>query len=134
LENASNLLAMGGLVHDYMTRTYSTVNSQSLDINTWANVVAQIPDQTISQAVHKTYNNSISGVSVSGEFLSLIASDIITDGASLLTDFTKFLQSIGDVVFNVHTTDESYRPLPALIRVTLWTMVLAGTLTMEQSL
>ena len=27
-QNADNLLAIGGLVHDYMTRTYPTVNSQ----------------------------------------------------------------------------------------------------------
>jgi hypothetical protein len=110
-QNGSNLLGMGGLVYDYMHRNYPTVNSQKLDINTWQNVISNLPDLAIGKAINKTYNNSIAGVSVSGEFLSLIASAIITDGASLLADFNSFLGAIGDVVFSVHTTAETYRAL-----------------------
>jgi hypothetical protein len=110
-QNASNLLAIGGLVHDYMHKTYPTVNSQKLDINTWSNVIDNVPDLAIGKQVTKTYKNSIAGVSLSGAFLSLIAKAIITDGASLLTDFTSFLNAIGDVVFSVHTTEETYKAL-----------------------
>lgn len=112
-ENSDNLLAMGGLVFDYMHRNYPKVNAQKLDIQTWANVVANIPDLSIGKAVQKEYNNSIKGVSVSGEFLSMIASAIITEGASLLADFTSFLGAIGDVVFSVHTTSEKYKAVTA---------------------
>jgi len=110
-ENASNLLGIGGLVFDYMHKTYPTVNSQTLDINTWANVVANIPDLSIGKAVSKTYRNSIAGVTISGAFLATIAKAIITDGASLLTDFTSYLNSIGDVVFSVHTGGQTYKAL-----------------------
>ena len=110
-ENANNLLAMGGLVFAYMHTHYPTVSSQKLDINTWQNVVGNIPGLAIGSNVSKNYNNNISGVSISGEFLSLIASAIITDGASLLVDFTSFLNSVGDVVFSAQMTSESYKAL-----------------------
>jgi hypothetical protein len=110
-ENANNLLGIGGLVFDYMHRTYPTVNSQKLDINTWANVVSNIPDLAIGKAVDKTYTNSVAGISLSGEFLSLIAKAIITDGASLLTDFSSYLNSIGGVIFSKDVKTESYKAL-----------------------
>jgi hypothetical protein len=110
-ENANNLLGIGGLVFDYMHKTYPSVNTQTLDINTWNNVVSNIPDLAVGKAVTKTYKNTIAGVQISGQFLSLIAKAIITDGASLLTDFTSYLNAIGDVVFSVHTTDQKYKML-----------------------
>jgi hypothetical protein len=110
-ENANNLLGIGGLVFDYMHRTYPTVNSQKLDINTWANVVSNIPDLAIGKAVDKTYTNSVAGITLSGEFLSLIAKAIITDGASLLTDFSSYLNSIGGVIFSKDVKTESYKAL-----------------------
>ncbi len=110
-ENCDNLLGMGGLIHGYMTRHYPSVNSQVIDIDTWLNVVNQLPDLTIGTAVEKTYKNRVFGVKVSGEFLSMIASAIITDGASLLTDFTSYLNAIGDVIFSASQTQESYNVL-----------------------
>lgn len=110
-ENQDNLLGIGGLVHDYMHTHYPTVNAQKLDINTWSNVIANIPDLSIGKDVTKNYTNSIKGASISGEFLSLIAKAIITDGASLLTDFSSYLTSMGDVVFSKHNTSESYKAL-----------------------
>lgn len=110
-ENANNLLGIGGLIFDYMHRTYPTVNSQKLDINTWANVVSNVPDLAIGKAVNKSYSNSVAGVSLSGEFLSLIAKAIITDGASLLTDFSSYLNSIGGVIFSKDVKNQSYKAL-----------------------
>jgi len=110
-ENADNLLAMGGLIYSYMKKTYPSVNLQSLDINTWNGVIQHLPDLTIGQSVKKTYSNRLVGVQVSGEFLSMIAKAVITDGASLLTDFTSYLNSIGNVTFSASTTQESYNVL-----------------------
>jgi hypothetical protein len=110
-QNASNLLGIGGLVFDYMHKTYPSVNTQTLDINTWNSVVSNIPDLAIGQAVKKTYKNSIAGVQISGQFLSLIAKAIITEGASLLTDFTSYLNAIGDVVFSVQVKEQEYKAL-----------------------
>ena len=110
-ENANNLLAIGGLVFAYMDTHYPMVSSQKLDIKTWQHVVGKLPDLAISKNVSKNYNNNISGVSISGEFLSLVASAIITDGASLLVDFTSFLNSVGDAVFSAQMTSESYKAL-----------------------
>ncbi|MBS4063905.1 hypothetical protein PDL71_04645 [Lacibacter sp. MH-610] len=110
-QNANNLLNMGGLVYDYMHRTYPTVNSQKLDINTWSNVISNLPCLSIGSAVNKSYNNSVLGVKLSGEFLSLIAKAIITDGASLLADFSSYLNSIGGVIFGKDVKSESYKAL-----------------------
>ena len=110
-ENANNLLGMGGLIYEYLHRTYPTVNSQKLDINTWQNVVSNLPCLSIGQSTSKTYTNSIKGVSISGEFLSMIASALITDGGSLLVDFSKYLNGIGDVVFSLKVTGETYQIL-----------------------
>lgn len=107
-ENADNLLAMGGLIYSYMKRSYPSVNLQTMDIGTWVNVVKNLPDLAIGQQVEKTYTNRLVGASVSGDFLSMIAKAIITDGASLLTDFTSYLNSIGSVVFSASNTKESY--------------------------
>lgn len=108
-QNQDNLLNIGGLIHDYMHRKYPTVDSKTLDINTWANVVDNVPDLAIGKQVYKEYNNHIAGVSVSGEFLSIIAKAIITDGASILLDFQGFLSSIGNVIFNAHSSGEKYK-------------------------
>jgi len=110
-ENLSNLLAVAGFVYDYMHKTYPNVNSQMLDINTWTNVVQTIPGLVIGKAVSKSYRNSIPGVSIPNVFLSLISKAFITEGSSLLTDFTAYLNSIGDVVFRVHATGETYKAL-----------------------
>jgi hypothetical protein len=110
-ENCDNLLAMGGLIHGYMTRTYPKINTQTLDIESWVNVLKHLPDLCIGTAVDKTYKNRIAGVKVSGQFLSMIASAIITDGASLLTDFTSYLNSVGDVTFSASQTKETYNVL-----------------------
>ena len=48
---------------------------------------------------------------VSGEFLSLIASAVITEGASLLKDFTSFLGGVQKVVFSAKLTGEEYKVL-----------------------
>jgi Virulence factor Evf len=108
-ENQSNLLAMGGLVHSYMQRTYPTVNSEKLDINTWRYVIGKLPCLTVGSSQNKTYNNQLKGVSVSGEFLSLIAKAIITQGSSLLTDFNSYLQAMGNIVFSVNTSSQRYK-------------------------
>ncbi|MGE3538758.1 MAG: hypothetical protein AB7N91_15170 [Candidatus Tectimicrobiota bacterium] len=110
-ENADNLLAMGGLVHGYMLRNYPTVTADSIDINTWLNVVSHLPAITPPDKKNKTYKNRIVGVRVSGEFLSMIAKAIITDGASLLADFTSYLNSIGDVTLSASNRSESYTVL-----------------------
>ncbi|MEM9580334.1 MAG: hypothetical protein AAF891_06575 [Pseudomonadota bacterium] len=107
-ENADILMNMGGLVHGYMTQKYPTVDSTKLDIATWRNVISHLPMLAPSDAVSKQYKNTIAGTKVSGQFLQMIASAIITEGASLLTDFNSFLGSIGDVVFSVHTKSEKY--------------------------
>jgi hypothetical protein len=108
-QNADNLLALGGLVYDYIYKTYPTVDAQKLDIKTWSNVIGQLPDISFGKAVSKQYENRIVGVKVSGEFLSMIAKAIITDGASLLTDFTSYLNSIGDVIMSASNNNESYK-------------------------
>lgn len=108
-ENQSNLLAMGGLVHNYMQRNYPTVNTSKLDINTWKNVVGNLPSLSMGRTAFKRYNNQITGVNVSGEFLSLVAKAIITSGSSLLLDFTSFLGSMGNIVFSATTQAQTYK-------------------------
>lgn len=110
-ENADNLLAMGGLIYDYMHRAYPKVNLQSVDIDTWVNVINNLPDLTFGQVSEKSYTNRVTGVRVSGQFLSMVAKAIITDGASLLTDFTSYLNSIGDITFSASNQAESYNTL-----------------------
>jgi len=110
-ENQSNLLAMGGLIHSYMQKNYPTVNSSKLDINVWRNVVGNLPSLSIGSTQRKSYNNNVKGVSVSAEFLSLIARSIITGGSSLLLDFNSFLQSMGDIVFSVNTQSQVYKTM-----------------------
>jgi Virulence factor Evf len=110
-QNTANLLDIGGLIFDYMHTHFPTVNAAKLDVNTWQNVVAYVPDLSIGSAVSKTYNNNVKGVQVSGEFLSLIAKAIITDGASLLTDFTSYLNSVGGVVFSSDVKSQSYNAI-----------------------
>ena len=110
-ENQDNLLGIGGLVHDYMHTHFPTVTAQKLDITTWSNVIANIPDLAIGSATSKSYSNSIKGVSISGDFLTLIAKALITEGSSLLTDFSSYLTSMGDIVFSKKVTSESYKAL-----------------------
>ncbi|MBZ6377821.1 hypothetical protein B5C34_02950 [Pacificimonas flava] len=110
-DNQDNLLGIGGLIHNYMTAHYPTVNTAKLDINTWNNVVGNVPALSIGKAVQKKYSDSIAGTSVSGTFLSMIAKAIITDGASLLTDFNSFLEQVGNITFSAHTKDQSYKAL-----------------------
>lgn len=110
-ENQDNLLGIGGLVHDYMHTHYPTIDSTKLDINTWSNVVGNIPDLAVGGQKQKSYSNKIVGTSVSGTFLSLIAKAIITDGASLLTDFQSFLNEMGNLTFSANSKAESYKAL-----------------------
>ncbi|TCL76092.1 hypothetical protein [Rhizobium sp. BK251] len=110
-ENQDNLLGIGGLVHDYMHTHYPTIDSTKLDINTWTNVVGNIPDLAVGGQKQKSYSNKIVGTSVSGTFLSLIAKAIITDGASLLTDFQSFLNEMGNLTFSANSKAETYKAL-----------------------
>ncbi|MEM9332164.1 MAG: hypothetical protein AAGA53_12620 [Pseudomonadota bacterium] len=111
LENQDNLLGIGGLMHNYIKTHYPTITADKLDISTWTNVVNHIPDCSVGKASSKTFNHSVKGVSVSGQFLQMIANAIITDGASLLTDFNKYLAGVGDLVFTKTNTNESYKAL-----------------------
>lgn len=110
-ENQDNLLGIGGLVYDYMHTHYPAVDSKKLDIGTWSNVISNIPDLAIGKQVNKSYSNKFAGTSISGKFLSMLATAIITDGASLLVDFNSYLQSVGDIVFSVNTKSQQYKAL-----------------------
>ncbi|WP_084044616.1 hypothetical protein M728_005678 (plasmid) [Ensifer sp. WSM1721] len=110
-ENQDNLLAIGGLIYDYMHTHYPIIDSQRLDINTWTEVVARIPDVSIGGQQQKSYTNRLIGTSVSGTFLSLLANAIITDGASLLTDFQTFLTAMGDITFRNSGKAQRYKAL-----------------------
>lgn len=110
-ENADNLLGMGGLVYDYMRKTYPGINTQTLDINTWRNIVQNIPDLSIGKAVSKPWKYSTPGNKVPGAFLSMIANAVIAEAGTLLPDFTSYLSSIGDVLFSMHRGGETYTAL-----------------------
>ncbi|PDT27973.1 hypothetical protein CO660_19995 [Rhizobium sp. L9] len=110
-ENQDNLLAIGGLIHDYMHTNYPNIDSKKLDINTWTNVVGNVPDLAVGAQKQKTYSNKFVGTSVSGTFLSLIAKAIVTDGASLLTDFQSFLTEMGNLTFSASSKAQQYKAL-----------------------
>ncbi|MBP2444142.1 hypothetical protein [Rhizobium leguminosarum] len=110
-ENQDNLLAMGGLIYDYMHTNYPNIDSKKLDLNTWTNVVGYIPDLAVGAQKQKTYSNKFAGTSVSGTFLSLIAKAIVTDGASLLTDFQSFLTQMGNLTFSASSKAQQYKAL-----------------------
>ncbi|TRL35297.1 hypothetical protein [Rhizobium straminoryzae] len=110
-QNQDNLLAIGGLIHDYMHTKFPTIDAQKLDINTWSKVLGYIPDLSIGKSNRKVFTNRIAGVSVSGTFLQLIAQAIITDGASLLTDFSKFLEQMGNVTFSAESKSQKYKAI-----------------------
>lgn len=110
-ENQDNLLAIGGLIHDYMHTHYPNVDSKKLDINTWTDVVGNIPDLSIGAQKQKCYSNQFVGTSVSAKFLSLIAKAVVTDGASLLTDFKSFLTEMGNLTFSANSKAQQYKAL-----------------------
>lgn len=110
-ENQDNLLAIGGIIHDYMHTHYPNIDSQKLDINTWTDVVGHIPDLSVGGQKQKSYSNKSVGTSVSATFLSLIAKAIITDGASLLMDFQSFLTEMGNLTFSANGKAQRYRAL-----------------------
>lgn len=108
-ENGDNLLAMGGLIHDYMYTHYPKIDDKKLDINTWADVVSHLPDLSIGAQKQKSYSNKVTGTSISGTFLGLLANAIVSEGASLLTDFQKFLTNMGDLAFSVKREPQGYK-------------------------
>ncbi|TBX72732.1 hypothetical protein E0I74_33760 [Rhizobium laguerreae] len=108
-ENQDNLLAIGGLIHDYMHTNYPDIGSKKLDINTWTNVVGHIPNLSAGPQKQKSYSNKVAGTSVSGTFLSLIAKAIVTDGASLMTDFQSFLTAMGNLTFSANRKTPHYK-------------------------
>jgi hypothetical protein len=100
-QNGNNLLAIGGLVHDYMQRLYPTVNSAKLDLTTWFKVIYHIPHLTFfKKTAPPPYSLLVHRASVSGEFLGIIASAILAGDGSLLTDFNSFLRAIGSAGFS----------------------------------
>lgn len=107
--NADNLLAMGGLVYNYMQSNYPKVSTSKLSIDTWEEVVSNLPGLSMGNSVKKKYSNNIAGTKVSAEFLSLVARAVITEGVSLLVDFQSFISSLGDIVFSVETKDQEYK-------------------------
>lgn len=110
-ENEDSLLAIGGLIHDYMHTHYPTIDSRILDIKTWTDVVANVPDVSIGGQKQKSYSNRLVGTSVSATFLSLLAKAIITNGASLLANFRSFLTEMGYLTFRADGNAQQYRAL-----------------------
>ncbi|MDW9770370.1 hypothetical protein GOC40_00300 [Sinorhizobium meliloti] len=108
-ENGDNLLAMGGLIQDYMSTHYPKIDDKKLDINTWTDVVSHLPDLSIGAQKQKSYSNKVTGASISGTFLGLLANAIVSEGASLLTDFQKFLTNMGDLAFSVIRKPQGYK-------------------------
>ncbi|WP_027168949.1 hypothetical protein [Mesorhizobium sp. WSM3224] len=108
-ENEDNLLAIGGLIHDYMQRHHPSIDRKKLDIRTWTDVLSNIPNLSIGGERQKSYSKSAIGTSVSADILSLVAQAIITDGASLLTDFQSFLTAMGDITFRANANAQQYR-------------------------
>ncbi|WP_027146051.1 hypothetical protein [Mesorhizobium sp. WSM3626] len=110
-ENQDNLLAIGGLIYDYMHSNYPNIDTKKLDIRIWADVLSKIPNLSIGAQNQKSYSKAVFGTSVSATFLSLVAQAIITDGASLLTDFESFLTAMGDITFSTSAKAQQYRAL-----------------------
>jgi hypothetical protein len=100
---------MGGLVHNYITKKYPKVNSQSLSLQTWKQVVESIPNLAIRGAVNKGFSFSQPGVNISRQFLQMLAKATIRDGASLLTDFQTFLGKMSDIIFSVAAGNQNYK-------------------------
>ncbi|MER8383798.1 hypothetical protein NKJ50_32830 [Mesorhizobium sp. M0115] len=110
-ENQDNLLAIGGIINDYMHTHYANIDAQKLDINTWTDVVGNIPDLSMGRQKLKSFSKKVAGTSVSATFLSLIAKAIITDGASLLLDFQSFLTEMGNLTFSANGKAQRYKAL-----------------------
>ena len=110
-ENMDILLDMGGLIRNYMTKKYPKANSESLDLDTWKQVTGMIPTLAPGKTVEKGFNFRQAGVKISGEFLQMLAKAIITDGASLLTDFQTYLGKMSDITFSVTTQAQNYKVL-----------------------
>ncbi|MEI9417767.1 hypothetical protein [Mesorhizobium sp. Cs1321R2N1] len=110
-ENQDNLLSIGGLVYDYMHSNYPNIDAEKLDISVWADVLNNIPNLSIGARNQKGYSKEVFGTSVSATFLSLVAQAIITDGASLLTDFECFLTAMGDIIFSASAKAQQYKAL-----------------------
>lgn len=108
-ENGDNLLAMGGLINDYMLTYYPKIDDKKLDINTWTDVVSHLPDLSIGAQKQKSYSNKVGGTSISGTFLALLANAIVSEGASLLPEFQTFLTNMGDLAFSVKREPQRYK-------------------------
>ncbi|ASQ12694.1 hypothetical protein GOB07_31490 [Sinorhizobium meliloti] len=108
-ENGDNLLAMGGLIHSYMSTHYPKIDEKKLDINTWTDVVSHLPDLSIGAQKQKSYSNKLTGTSISGTFLALLANAILSEGASLLPEFQTFLTNMGDLAFSVKREPQGYK-------------------------
>ena len=108
-ENMDILLSMGGLVNRYMTSKYPKATPEKLDFNAWNRVISAIPALAAEKSVNKQWKTQVAGVKISGEFLQMIAKAIITDGASLLTDFQAYLGKMSDVTFSVQSTGQKYK-------------------------
>ncbi|MBY3169865.1 hypothetical protein [Rhizobium laguerreae] len=108
-ENQDNLLAIGGLVHDFMHTNYPDIGSKKLDINTWTNIVGHIPNLSVGPQKQRSFSYKVAGTSVSGIFLSLIAKAIVTEGASLMTDFQSFMTAMGNLTFSANRNTPHYK-------------------------
>ncbi|ENN88282.1 hypothetical protein RHSP_61560 [Rhizobium freirei PRF 81] len=110
-ENRDILLALGGLVYNYIQAQYPTVDAKKLNIDTWAYVVGHLPDISTGRQQKKSYSSKIAGAAVPSTFLSLIANAHVSDGVPLQTDFSSFLTQMGDLVFSADNKPQRYKAL-----------------------
>lgn len=108
-ENADLCLNVGSLIHGAMNQYYPSVSADKLSFDNWAGAISNLPGVSLSKAVDKNFSQRVDSVNISGAFLSLLAKAIITDGSSLLTDFDKFLQIVGDDIFKKTSKDQGYK-------------------------
>lgn len=107
-ENADILMGMGGLISNYMQRTYPTVDRRLMSIDLWEQVLQQVPDLSVDPRVRKTYATRIPGTQVAGQLLGLLADASIADGAPLLGAFASYLGAFGDLAFDASAGSQSY--------------------------
>ncbi|BCR28952.1 hypothetical protein KAM448_11480 [Aeromonas caviae] len=118
-EQKAYLIAITSVVTAYINRYAEAYGEQyKTDADLWARALSKIPLMGPSKIDQQSYSRHIKGLSIATDFINFIMDVVVSQGATALASFNKFLQKQGDAIrFGVENNKDFYKTITVGVTV-----------------
>ncbi len=113
------LIALTSVVTDYVNR-YAEAYGQEFktDVELWTLAINKLPLMGPSKIDEQSYSRHLQGVTIASDFVNFLLEIVVSEGASALESFNKFLGKQGEALrFGVESNADHYRTITVGVSV-----------------